>query len=633
MDQLSKPVFEFAGFRLDVGRQLLLAPDGLPIALASRTFDTLRYLVERAGELVERRELMRAVWPKTVVEENNLNQCIVAIRKTLGEDHGQRRFILTVPGRGYKFTEPVRLVPPETSPEPPLAPPRPARHRLGRWLTLGTAAAVVLAAAAFGIWRWRVMHTSLAPPPSIDAVIALAGKAGSVPAKSIVVLPFLDMSERKDEGFFADGMTEEITSILSQAPDLQVSARTSAYYFKDRPLPVGQIGRLLGVANVLEGSVRNSGDRLRITVQLVSADNGYHLWAASYDRKLDDLFAVQSEIAQAVVRQLQASLEDSSLHHHSLSSNPRARNLFLHALTLVLNQTRAGLQQALADLREATTVDPNFAEAWALLAVAHLYTAVFDDAPASSVRPLATDAAERALALDPKLSIAHTVMARLLMADAKFSEALAQLREALGADPNDVAALAMLAALEQASGHDEEAVRLAREVISRDPIDAINHESLGNLLIFAGHFQEAIESFQSAIALNPSGNYYRFELAVAQLMAGDPRAALQNVELGNDEEEREILRPVMLDALGQHAEAERQQAVAERKYAATNPHDLAAFYAMRGDADHAMSLLERSFNQDFPQTMLRADPLFNKLHGDPRFQALIRRIPHPDPAN
>jgi len=581
-------------------------------------------------------ELLETVWAPAVVNPETVAQRVKLLRQALGDDPRMPRYVVGVRGRGYRMDASVT----RGARDPSDAQIRPQHSRRGpamrtrRGLRLGlsiAAAVVVLGGVGIAGWRWQVMHSSVNPPPTLSAVEALAGSGRARSERSIAVLPFLDLSERRDEGFFADGMTEEITSLLSQAPDLRVSARTSAFYFKDRSLPVGQIGSALGVAHVLEGSVRKSGDRIRVTVQLIRTDTGYHVWSASYDRRPDDLFGTQTEIAEAVVAHLQASLaDDANRRRDPLSRNSKARNLYLAAALELRSATHAGLHQGLAELQSAVVEDPDFAQAWAVLAAARLLTSIFDDAPASQVRPLALQAADRALAIDPTLADAHVVKARLLAADWKIREALQESHQALEADPNHVGALLIRAQLEETCGHYDEALRLGGEALARDPLNSSSYEQQAQVLWFAGRDSEAIETYQTAIALNPSASYYHFELAVVQLTAGDAKAALASVDQGADDEERAILRPVMLDALGQHAEAEKEQRIAEQKYGAPAAHDLAVFYANRDDADGALSLLEQCYRRhDFWLPLLAGDPLFRKLRSNPRFQALIRRFDIP----
>jgi TolB-like protein/DNA-binding winged helix-turn-helix (wHTH) protein/tetratricopeptide (TPR) repeat protein len=632
--------YQIGDLLLDTARQSV-SRNGTEVQLPRLSYELLLALVRAHPRMLSNDELLTSVWTPAIVNSETVSQRVKLLRYALGDDAQSPRYIERVRGRGYRLAAPVSLVSPQEPTQssrslgagsPVQASPRP-RRRVARLLLLTTTAVVVLLVAGFAFWFRRTMHVGAGPVPPPSAVAALAGRAGPLNPKSIAVLPFLDLSEKNDEGFFADGMTEEITSLLSQVADLRVSARTSAFYFKDRSMPIGQIGNALGAANVLEGSVRKAGPLIRVTVQLIRTDTGYHLWSASYDRRPDDLFGTQTEIARSVVSHLQVSLaeEESRSRRDLLSSNLKARNLYLAAGMSLRSETRAGLHEALAQLQSAVSEDPQFAQAWALLAFARLQTTIYDDAPAVEVTPRVTQAAERALAIDPTLADAHVVEAQLLGSDWNIRAALTEAHRALDTDPNNVGALLTLAQLEQLCGHYEESIRLGREVVRRDPLNSSSYVQLAQTLWFAGHEQEAIETDQTALMLNPSAAFYHFQLAVIQLTAGDVKAALDSVELGNDDEERAILHPVMLDALGRHAEAEREQQIAEKRFGGPACHDLAIFYARRGDADHAMPLLEQCYrNHDFYLPLLKGDPLFRKLRPNPRFEAMIRRFDIPE---
>jgi len=615
--------------------------DGVELPLPRLSYELLLALIRAHPRMLSNDELATSVWTPAIVNPETVSQRVKLLRYALGDDDVQNpRYIARVRGRGYRLTVPVTLhasVPNQVSPaqesaEPP-EPEAPATRRTWRPLILTSAAATALITIGFAVWHWQTSRESVSAPPPSHAFSAPAVKASAKVPRSIAVLPFLDLSEKRDETFFADGMTEEITSLLSQAADLRVSARTSAFYFKDHSMPVGEIGNALGVANVLEGSVRKSGDLLRITVQLIRTDTGYHIWSASYDRRADDLFGTQTEIAQSVLSHLQASLDLGARRRDPLSSNPKARNLYLEAMMELPPATPAGLHKALALLQDAVAEDPNFALAWAVLASARFDRAGVEDAPPSEIRPIARQAIDRALAIDPSLPDAHSINARLLEGDWKIREAMVEAHRALDADPNHWSALLALGWLEALCRHHEEAIRLGNESIERNPLQAFTYATQAQILYFGGHNQEAIDALRAALVRNPRAASYHIAIARIQLVAGDPRAALSSLDEAKDDVARAILRPVMLDALGQHAEAEREQAEAERKYGAFAPAgaSLAIFYAGRGDADRAMPLLERSYRyHDLSLPFLKEDPLFTKLRPDPRFQAFIRRFDIPE---
>jgi TolB-like protein/DNA-binding winged helix-turn-helix (wHTH) protein/tetratricopeptide (TPR) repeat protein len=615
--------------------------DGVELPLPRLSYELLLALIRAHPRMLTNDDLLTRVWTPAIVNPETVSQRVKLLRYALGDDDAQNpRYIARVRGRGYRLTSPVTLheSAPTTMPPSPTREtaesPQPkttaVRHPTKRPLILTSVAAVTLLAIGFAAWYWQTrQYTSSSAQPSM-AVAALAGRPSAKVPKSIAVLPFLDLTEKRDEAYFADGMTEEVTSLLSQVADLRVSARTSAFYFKDHSRSVGEIGNALGVANVLEGSVRKSGNRVRITVQLIRTDTGFHVWSASYERPADDLFGTQTEIATSVVSHLQATFAADSNRHDTLGDNPRARNLLLQASAELAGATPAGSHDGIKHIQEALAADPQFSLAWAVLANARLDSSFLEDVPPSRAITLARQAVDRALAIDPRLPFAHAINGRVLFAEWKVRDAVSEVHAALEADPNSWPAMLVLEQLESFRGNHEEAVRVAREAIARDPLNPLCYQVEAGTLVDAGHYQEAVEALRAALALNPGAKYYRFGLATAQIAAGDATAALASVESSHNEGERGLLRPVILDMLGRHTEADREQAEAERKYP-DEPYELALLYAYRADADRAMPLLERIYQtRGLLPPKLQNDPLMRNLRSDPRFQALTRRINIPE---
>jgi len=290
---MTDSVFEFGGFHLDSTRRLLFGADGESIPLNSRAFDTLLFLIEHRGELLDKSTLMRAIWPNAVVEDNNLNQSIFALRRVLGEAPGDHRFIVTVPGRGYRFVAPVEArssVPSASRPTATQAP------RTRRYLWIASLAAPVLA-----------LFVGLLADRRSDVPTAPATVSRPVATTSIAVLPFVDMSEGGKLKYLSDGIAEEVMNQLGKLPGLRVVGRTFAFSFKGRNEDLRRIGRTLGVNHILEGSVRNSGDRVRVIAQLVNAQTGTQLWSQTFDRQLGDVFLIQDEIARSVAASLRVA--------------------------------------------------------------------------------------------------------------------------------------------------------------------------------------------------------------------------------------------------------------------------------------------------------------------------------------
>src|SRR5215469_11358832 len=285
-------VYEFGDFRLLAAeRRLTARTDGRSIELTQKALDALHFLVQHRGELLDKSTLIAAVWPNVVVEENNLNQVISTLRRALGDGSGGRRFIVTVPGRGYQFVAPVREV-------------REVRE------------------AALSAQQ---------PAPTAPATTAMR--------KSIAVLPFASLSSDPEKDYFGDGIAEELIHLLARVPGLEVPARTSSFAYKGRNIDVRQIARELGVGMLLEGSVRSAGDRIRVSAQLIEADSGFHVWSQTYDRRFVDIFQLQDELAVAIVRALKINLADGEsrpLRDAPPTRDVEAYRLFLRAIALAL---------------------------------------------------------------------------------------------------------------------------------------------------------------------------------------------------------------------------------------------------------------------------------------------------------
>jgi TolB-like protein/DNA-binding winged helix-turn-helix (wHTH) protein len=302
-------------FHLDAQHRVLSRAGGEPVPLAPKVFDTLLCFVEHHGELLDKRVLLETIWPHVIVEENNLNQSISTLRRVLGEKPGEHRFIATEPGRGYRFLAVVREVSGvqigdavdalAAARQPKDAAVRAPSTFNRQWL-LAVAALIAVAVILIGRSVLRddptqhvVAKENVETSPVVDP---------AAPTNSIAVLPFVNLSSDPEQEYFSDGLSEELLSNLAQRTDLRVTARSSSFAFKGSGKSIQEIARVLGVAHVLEGSVRRAGSQLRITAQLINAANGYQLWSGTYSRELGDVFAIQEEIAAIVTGSLSATL-------------------------------------------------------------------------------------------------------------------------------------------------------------------------------------------------------------------------------------------------------------------------------------------------------------------------------------
>jgi len=385
--------YEFAGFQLDIQQRLLKAgADRRPVPLPPKIFETLLYMVERRGELLDKNSLLKAIWPNVVVEENSLNQNISALRRALGENPGEHRFIVTEPGRGYRFVADVRVVA-----EAP------------------------------------TMSTSAKGAPGPDA------GARPSPRKSVAVLPFANLTGDSAKEYFGDGLAEELIHKLARTPGVRVPSRTSSFAYKGRNVDVRQIARDLDAGVVLEGSVRSAGERIRITAQLIDGQDGFHLWSNSYDRKFEDLFELQDEIAQAIVSALRVTLGGQV----SVSAPRATRNLDAYHLFLQANAMQASavvvptnVQVAYGMYQRAIELDPGFAQAYSQMAGVRVIAAILGVKLPGTLADAEREVS-RALSLDPSLGGAYAAVGTVNALQGRWVEAEARFQRAFDEDSDD----------------------------------------------------------------------------------------------------------------------------------------------------------------------------------------------------
>jgi serine/threonine protein kinase/TolB-like protein/Tfp pilus assembly protein PilF len=496
------------------------------------------------------------------------------------------------------------------------------RHRGHTASALG-AAAVVLAGVGLAL-RYQPL-----PVPG-------DGIASTVPVsdKSIAVLPFVDMSEKKDQEYFSDGLSEELLNLLSKVPGLRVAARTSAFSFKGKADDIPTIARKLMVANVLEGSVRKSGDKLRITAQLVRADNGYQLWSQTYDRKLDDVFKIQGEIAYSVAQALKASLLEGTTLMPSGTKSTDAYTLYLQARSLLVRGGDSGdWERIAAVLKRVLALEPTFAPAWAWYSHARSEQAMRGYLPASEGYEEGRQAAHKAIALDPKLPEAHAALAKVQMLyDWDWARAQSQIRESLNLDPGNWAALQWAGILAEELGNFDDAAEQLKKASAIDPLSSYSIARLARTYYKAGKLPEAQIAYVRAVALkSPSDHYIPTMGGVLFLEMGDFKQALAIFDRAAEEETRLSGRALTYFALGRRADADSALGEYKRKFAAVRPYQIAALYAYRGENDNAFAWLDRAYRQrDFSLADVKGDPVFKKLWPDGRFKQFLRRMKFPD---
>ncbi len=500
------------------------------------------------------------------------------------------------------------------------------RERTGGRAKLIVGAAVVISvgvAVAFGAHFWSQSHKA-APP---GAAVAITDN------KSIAVLPFIDMSEKHDQEYFSDGLSEELIDMLTKVPELRVPARTSSFYFKGKQATIADIAKALGVAHVLEGSVRKSGNTLRVTAQLIRVDNGYHVWSETYDRKLEDIFKVQDEIASAVVTALRVHLlpvQNAAGEEELRTGNLEAYNLYLEGKQSFNQGDVGGYQRAVTAFRAATALDPGYAAAYADLALAQFWVADSTGSTAGTAGyESALAAAEKAIALAPGLASGYAARG-FVRAVYRFDFAGAQvdLDKAVALSPRDADVLHRSAVLLAILGKLPPAIAREEQALALDPLSAEICMRLAFFLVANQQLAEAGPLYEKALAIAPNSIRARNNLGDLELLDNRLDQALTTFRKTENEGFSLAGRARAEYSLG-HAEA--SQGILKQLIALDDAYATARVYAWLGEKDQALEWLERAYVERDPGvTWIKIDPFFRSLRGDPRFKALLHKMNLPE---
>lgn len=468
----------------------------------------------------------------------------------------------------------------------------------------------------------------------------IASTDQSVP--SIAVLPFVNMSREEENEYFADGLAEELLNVLAGIRGLHVAARTSSFHFKGKDVTIAEVGRSLNVATVLEGSVRHSGSRMRITVQLVKVADGYHLWSETYDRTLEDIFAVQDDIAQSVVRQLRTTLlgevADASANSAARaevavavkgrSAHPEAHRLYLQARHLLDRRTREDTAKGVGYLREALVLDPDYALGWAELGRAYAGEADRGYVPVTEGYGRAREAVQRALTLKPDLAEGHARLGWIQMShDWDWRNAEKSYRRALELAPENALVLRLAGVLARNLGRVEEAIALTRHAVEQDPLGATTYLNLALALSSAARLIEAEKACLKALELTPQSAMTRAVLSLILLAQGREADALSEAMREPHEAVRLWALAIIHHAAGSAAESDGALGELIGKYAKDSAYQIAEVHAARGEADATFEWLDRAYiERDTGLTGIKTAPSFCSLHRDPRWDALLNKI-------
>jgi TolB-like protein/Tfp pilus assembly protein PilF len=577
MTRLAPQFYEFGSYRLDLAERLLLR-DGQVVPLTLKAFDLLLALVENNGHLFEKEALLKAVWPDSFVEEGVLSVNVFKLRKALGETEGLK-FIETVPKRGYRFVAAVQAV--------------------------------------------------YATPP----LAATSVKGDSAPS-SIAVLPFRSLGADDSDDYLGLGLADALITRLSQLRRLVVRPTSAVRKYTGAVQDAQVAARDLMVEAVLEGSLRRSGERLRVTVQLIGSHEGGPLWAEKFDAQFTDIFAVEDSISAQVARALlqQLSGEEEQRLAKRQTANAEAYQRYLKGRYFWNKRTAAGLHKGIEYFQQALEIDPQYALAWAGIADSYLLGANLQ--PPHEAMPKAKAAALRALELDDTLAEAHASLARIRMFfDWDWAGAESAFRRALALNPNYVTARQWFANYLVAVGRAAEAIaeiNLAQEL---DPVSLVINTARGWVYYFAREYDQALEQYQRALEMDASFVLAQREIGMVYerkgMYAEALEAAQQALRLGGENAIALTLLGRFYAVAGQHDDAEqvlaRLQALASTSY--VPPLLFAPIYAALGQHEQALEWLEKAYaDRSSPLAWLKVDPWFDSLRAEPRFAELLRRI-------
>ena len=445
------------------------------------------------------------------------------------------------------------------------------------------------------------------------------------PEKSIAVLPFENMSGDPGQEYFSDGLAEELLNLLARIPELRVTSRSSAFFYKGKKFKIADVGRELNVGHILEGSVRRSGDTVRITAQLIDVTTDAHLWSQTWDRTFDDVFVIQDEIAQAVVDALKISLLGDT--PRALETTPEAYALYLQSRSLAAQRAADSLLRAEALMKRALEIDNEYAPAWVQLANIYTVGADIGSWHPNEGFPKARAAAMEALRLDANNAAAHATLSSIARGydyDLETARAEQQLASTLA--PGNSVIQASASRLAVLTGDYDEAIRLGEEAALGDPLNLPTKLMLGFGYFYAGRIDEAMSVFREIIALNPLAADANIRLGQALLISGDYDAALEEMNKGVRDGHRRAGRALVFQAMGdsERAAVELDELIA---LGYTWTYEIAMVHAYRGELDEAFTWLDRAIDRrDTALTLILGDPFLDNLRDDPRFDAVLERL-------
>jgi len=626
-------LYVFGPYRLDVQRHLLTR-DAEPIPLTPKAAELLSLLVSRRGEVVSKDELMETLWPDAHVEEANLTQNVFLLRKALGETAQDRNYIITVPGKGYRFVADVRVIENDAAGRsanietpmayPPEEAPRVAQPGRRKWLWIASALAAILVIAAFAIRQWSSarQHTD-------------AGRL------IVAVLPFANLTGDPRQDSFIDGLTAEMIVHLGRVDPrrLGVISRTAVMSYKAGQQQVQRIAHDLGVKYVLEGTVRQFSGGVRVTAEMIQVADQTAVWTREYDRDPSRLIELQTEIARDVTAQVEATLglsRNAAAGAHNVSEpsiNSEAKALYLKGRYFWNKRTALGFHRAVEYFEQAIAKDPNFAAAYSGLADSYLLMSTYNIVPAREFIPKARAAAQRALQLEPQQAEGHTSLGLIAeIYDWDWQTADREFRRAIEIDPNYATAHHWYAELLGFEGRYQEALAESERARRLEPLSLIIATDNAAILYYSGQYDRAINELKTVLEVEPFPRAYGLLINsyVEQGKFNDALAIFDHLRTIESDPWLWVIQTYVHGRMGELAKARealvRMNSVNQQFHWDPIPAMVVAYSGMK-DKDQTFAWLEKAFTERSSiLATIKADHVFDFARSDPRFQDLLRRV-------
>jgi TolB-like protein/DNA-binding winged helix-turn-helix (wHTH) protein len=623
----SEPGFyAFGAFRLDPVQRVLQHGE-TPLPLPGRLFDLLLYLVRNPGRVISRDELLGALWRGRHVDERNLDRAISSLRQALRSAGAPDTLIATLSGKGYSFGGAITFVranPPALAASQLAAPTPEQAHHPGpapRWRPM---AAVAVGALLLSVALNQIAALFHSPPPS----------AFTPPPHSVAVLAFANTGGNPAVDYVASGLTDELIDSLGRVPALHVAARTSSLYFSTRSAPVQDIARRLGVGAVLEGAVRQEGNQLRITAELVDGTTGFQIWTRHYDRPAGDILHMQEAIAEAVTNSLQGALAAPDTAQLTLggTTDSQAFDAYLRGMSLMSAVDEAADRRAIAAFDEAVARDPHFAMAHARRARAVMYEGLngtFSDIAAGrALQAEARRAAEQAVALAPALGMAHSTLGYILKCTlTDMARAQAEFARAMELAPNDAAVNLSYGFFQLDRGHIPAALAAMQKAAALDPLSASTYRMLAVAFADSRQYDDAATALRHASQLEaaPTADD-RIYASLIDIMKGD-NAAARALCAGELDYHDQFCLAWADHALGQQNQADAHMQKLHALMGDNGAYAYAELYAGWGQKDQAVAWLNTAYRLRDPALLeMKTDPLLDSVRADPSFQAIALQL-------